>query len=142
MARIHTGTCFCGEVALEVTGEPQAMGYCHCRSCRAWSGGPVNTFAIWPQEAVKVVRGAERIGSHSQTGQTQRQFCQGCGGHLMAAIPSFGIIDVLPAILPGLGFVPQMHIHYGETVLPMRDGLPKLRDLPAEAGGSGELLPE
>jgi hypothetical protein len=27
-------------------------------------------------------------------------------------------------------------------VLPMRDGLPKLRDFPAEMGGSGEVLAE
>jgi hypothetical protein len=27
-------------------------------------------------------------------------------------------------------------------VLPMRDGLPKLKDFPAEAGGSGETITE
>jgi len=27
-------------------------------------------------------------------------------------------------------------------VLPMKDGLPKLRDFPAEAGGSGQTMPE
>ena len=36
----HSGSCFCGAVKLEVTGSPEAMGYCHCRSCRSWSGGP------------------------------------------------------------------------------------------------------
>ncbi len=29
-----------------------------------------------------------------------------------------------------------------ETVLPMRDGLPKLKDFPAEFAGSGEMVPE
>jgi hypothetical protein len=29
-----------------------------------------------------------------------------------------------------------------ETVLPIRDGLPKLRDFPAEFGGSGEAVAE
>jgi hypothetical protein len=29
-----------------------------------------------------------------------------------------------------------------ETVLPMRDGLPKLKDFPAELGGSGVAIPE
>jgi hypothetical protein len=28
------------------------------------------------------------------------------------------------------------------TVLQMKDGLPKMKDLPKEMGGSGELLPE
>jgi hypothetical protein len=31
---------------------------------------------------------------------------------------------------------------YAETVLPMRDGLPKLKDFPAEFGGSGEAIAE
>jgi hypothetical protein len=26
----HTGSCFCGEVKFQVSGEPAAMGYCHC----------------------------------------------------------------------------------------------------------------
>ena len=37
---------------------------------------------------------------------------------------------------------PQLHVNYAETVLPMRDGLPKLRDFPAEMGGSGEIIAE
>jgi hypothetical protein len=37
---------------------------------------------------------------------------------------------------------PQAHVNYAETVLPMRDGLPKLKDLPAKLGGSGEVIPE
>jgi hypothetical protein len=35
-----------------------------------------------------------------------------------------------------------VHVHYQETVLPMRDGKPKFKDIPAEMGGSGTLLPE
>jgi hypothetical protein len=30
----------------------------------------------------------------------------------------------------------------GATVLPMCDGLPKLKDFPAEFGGSGEVIAE
>jgi hypothetical protein len=33
------------------------------------------------------------------------------------------------------------HFGLGE-VLPMRDGLPKLKDFPAELGGSGETIAE
>jgi hypothetical protein len=35
-----------------------------------------------------------------------------------------------------------LHVNYESTVLPMKDGLPKLKDFPAELGGSGETLPE
>ena len=41
----HVGSCFCGAVRIEAEGAPEAMGYCHCRSCRSWSGGPVNAFS-------------------------------------------------------------------------------------------------
>jgi len=33
-------------------------------------------------------------------------------------------------------------VNYGETVLHMKDGLPKLKDFPKEFGGSGIDLPE
>jgi hypothetical protein len=39
-----------------------------------------------------------------------------------------------------LRFSPAVHINYAEAVLPMRDGLPKFKDFPAEFGGSGEQL--
>ena len=54
----HKSSCFCGEVQFEVTGDPAAMGYCHCASCRQWSAGPVNAFTLWPPAALKVTRGA------------------------------------------------------------------------------------
>ena len=63
----HVGTCFCGAVEVEVTGEPAAMGYCHCRSCRSWSGGPVNAFSLWPPDAVRYTRGAEHVATYSKT---------------------------------------------------------------------------
>ena len=46
------------------------------------------------------------------------------------------------ATLPTLKFVPSVHINYAETVLPMPDGLAKLKDFPKEFGGSGEVVPE
>jgi len=41
-----------------------------------------------------------------------------------------------------IAFRPAVHLNYAETVLPIRDGLPKLKDFPAEVGGSGETVPE
>ena len=61
MTESYSGACFCGAVGIRVAGEPKAMGYCHCRSCRSWSGGPVNAFTLWGPEAVEVVQGAEHV---------------------------------------------------------------------------------
>jgi len=142
MATSHKGECFCGAVKLEVSGEPEAMGYCHCRSCRSWSGGPVNAFSLWKPENVKVTAGAENIASFKKTELSHRQYCGKCGGHLMTDHPPLGMVDVFAATLPTLKFAPAVHVNYSETVLPMKDGLPKLRDFPKEFGGSGEAVPE
>jgi hypothetical protein len=39
-------------------------------------------------------------------------------------------------------FTPKVHLNYEETVLPIKDGLPKLKDFPAAIEGSDETLPE
>jgi len=139
---IHRGACFCGAVQLEVEGAPEAMGYCHCRSCRSWSGGPVNAFSLWPPRAVRVTAGEEHLGTFQKTELSARQYCTRCGGHLMTVHPPLGLVDVFAATLPTLDFQPGVHINYAETVLPMKDGLPKLKDFPSEFGGSGETVAE
>ena len=142
METTYRGACFCGAIEVEATGQPNAMGYCHCRSCRSWSGGPVNAFTLWAPEAVKVTKGQQHLATYHKTDLSHRQDCRVCGGHLMTVHPPLKMVDVYSATLPDLAFVPQLHVNYAETVLPMRDGLPKLKDFPAPFGGSGETVPE
>jgi hypothetical protein len=142
MPATHKGECFCGTIQVEVSGEPEKMGYCHCRSCRSWSGSPVNAFTLWKPDAVRVIAGAEHIATFQKTEFSQRQYCRKCGGHVMTNHPSIGLVDVYAATVPTLRFIPGVHVNYAETVLPMRDGLPKLKDFPKEVGGSGEIVPE
>jgi len=138
----YQGTCFCGTVEIAVTGEAVGAGYCHCSSCRHWSAGPVNAFSLWKPDAVRVTRGAEHIGTYAKTPKSERKWCTKCGGHLFTNHPLWGLVDVYAATIPKYGWVPGVHVNYQETVLPMRDGLPKFRDMPAEMGGSGEKIPE
>jgi hypothetical protein len=142
MRERHRGSCFCRAVMIEARGAPLEMGYCHCSSCRAYSGAPVIAFTLWRGEDVSVVQGAESLGEFAKTPLSHRRFCKRCGGHVMSAHPGLGLTDVHAAILPTVKFVPTIHLNYSETVLPMKDGLPKLKDFPAAVGGSGETLPE
>jgi hypothetical protein len=142
MADTHKGQCFCGAVEIEATGEPAGMGYCHCESCRHWSAGPVNAFTLWPPEAVKIIKGEENVGQYNKTPNSDRKWCTKCGGHIMSNHPGLKLVDVYAAILPTLEFQPGLHVNYAETVLRMKDGLPKMKDFPSEFGGSGETVPE
>jgi hypothetical protein len=142
MTTTYTGTCFCGAVEITATGAPEGMGYCHCRSCRSWSAGPVNAFTLWKPGNVKVTRGAELVGHYMKTPVSDRRFCTKCGGHLMTDHPPLGLVDVYAATIPDLAFQPGVHVNYAETVLPMQDGLPKFKDFPKEFGGSGDMIAE
>ncbi len=138
----YEGSCFCGAVQFTVTGEPVAMGYCHCSSCRRWSAGPVNAFTLWKPDAVKVTQGAEKIGRYNKTPKSSRKWCRTCGGHVFTEHPAWQLTDVYAATIPDFPFKPGVHVHYQETVLNIKDGLPKLKDLPKEMGGSGETMPD
>ena len=138
----YKGSCFCGAVEFTVSGEPAGMGYCHCDSCRHWSAGPVNAFTLWSPEAVKITQGADNIGTYNKTPQSFRKWCKTCGGHIFTEHPGMGLTDVYAAVLPQLPFQPGVHVHYEESVLHVRDGLPKMKDLPAEMDGSGDTMAE
>ena len=145
----HKGSCFCGNVQFTLSGEPEVMAYCHCDSCRRWSAGPVSAFSLWKPEALHITSGKQAIeafdknpGTNDDTVYSIRMWCKNCGGHIYTDHPTMGVIDVPAAVIPGLAFKPVFHVHYQETVHSMKDGLPKFKDLPAEAGGSGETIPD
>ncbi len=142
MTQTYQGSCFCGAVVLAVSGEPVAAGFCHCASCRSWSAAPVTAFSLWGPEAVKITKGESSIGVHHKTEKSYRKFCTICGGHLLTYHPTFGLNDVYPATIPSYRHEPKLHVNYAETVLRIRDGLPKMKDMPKEMGGSGNTVPE
>jgi hypothetical protein len=97
---------------------------------------------MWKPESVRVNRGADNIGSYQKTPQSIRKWCKTCGGHLMTEHPAMGLTNVYAPVIADFPFKPGIHVHYQESVLPIKDGLRKLRDVSKRAGGSGEELPE
>jgi hypothetical protein len=69
-------------------------------------------------------------------------FCGGVEVTVTGEPAAMGLTDVYAAILPKLEFKPGLHVFYAETVLHIHDGLPKLKDVPKELGGSGDTLAE
>ena len=139
---MHKGSCFCGAVEFTVEGAPAAMGYCHCESCRHWSAGPINAFTLWKPEAVRITKGEDRLAKYHKTESSHRRWCTSCGGHVLTEHPGMGLTDVYAAVIEGFSFQPQLHVHYGEAAVRVKDGLPKQKDMPAEMGGSGTLVAE
>jgi len=139
---IRKSGCICGAVEVEIEGEPAVQAYCHCGSCRGWLGAPIHAAALWPTAQVNVRKGADKLGMYKKTEASHRQFCTACGAPVLVRHPALGMTDVPAGTISGLTFQPTLHVHYGEKVLAVRDGLPKFKDFPKDFGGSGDTLPE
>ncbi len=138
----YKAACFCGAVEVEVTGKPVFAGYCHCKDCQAWSAAPINAFSLWKASDVRITKGESEIGTFSKTEHSDRKFCKSCGGHVMTAHPRMRLIDVYANLLQGYTHKATLHANYASKMVSVKDGLPKYVDLPADLGGSGEMLPD
>jgi hypothetical protein len=102
----------------------------------------VNALTLWKPDAVRITQGAQNIGTYNKTPRSYRKWCKSCGGHLFTEHPAWGLVDVYAAVIPGFQFKAGVHVNYQETVLRIRDGVPKLKDVPKEMGGSGASVAE
>ena len=136
------GRCLCGRYQFHTNGQPLWIAYCHCESCRSWLGAPIHAASLWPTPNVTIARGEEKLGVYKRTEASHRHFCTDCGAPVLIRHPMMGLTDVPAGSIPELDFQASVHVHYGEKVLSVRDGLPKFEDLPGDFGGSGEMLPE
>ena len=66
-----------------------------------------------------------------------RKSCKTCGGHIFTGHPGMGLTDVYAAVIPDFPYHAGVHVHYQEAKLRIKDGLPKMKDVPKEMGGSG-----
>ena len=63
-------------------------------------------------------------------------------GHLFTGHPQWGRADVYAAAIPDLPYQAGVHVNYQDTKLRIMDGLPKMKVLPKEMGGSGPVVTE
>ena len=72
----RTATCACGQLRIDVHGDPRIVGLCHCLDCRKHHGALFFAAAIFPEDAVMV---------EGETGQYNgRHFCPRCGSSVFA----------------------------------------------------------
>lgn len=141
---VRNGSCLCGAVQFEVTGEPFTMTYCHCESCRCWVGAPVMGGCLFRADKVRVIEGADQLRVFKRTPDSgsHRKFCKSCGSSLFNDHPGIRMTDVMAVSVPDLEFKPRLHTNYAEKVISMYDGLPKYKDFDPALHGSGEEMPE
>jgi len=84
---IRRGSCLCGAIQYELTGEPVTFRVCHCTNCRKASGSAFMSNAFFRPKNVRILQGEEALrkyhDANTKTGfALERQFCNECGGNL------------------------------------------------------------
>lgn len=128
--------CLCGDIEIELTGEPVVQFYCHCDDCQLVHGGAYMPTAVYRTEDVNVVRGEPRVW---RLKTTPRYTCPNCGTRLFAE-GSPNLRGVNAYLLPREVFRPALHIYCRYAPLPVMDALPHYSTVPARWGGSDELV--
>ncbi len=137
----YGGKCFCGAVEIEVTGSAGGDGILplqfvplvvcgsrerfhlvEARECEGHQGRRVHRTLQQDATEHPAVLHQVRWPPHEQS-SADRPDRRLCSDHPQSCRSA-----------------PGVHVNYAETVLPMKDGLPKLKDFPAELGGSGVVL--
>lgn len=92
------GSCLCGAVQYEISGDPERFYHCHCSRCRKASGtGHASNMLVKP-DAMKWIKGEElvRVYKVPEAKRFARHFCQVCGSPVPRYVPETGFV-VIPA---------------------------------------------
>jgi hypothetical protein len=77
---MHKGSCLCGAITFEVTGDLHPPDACHCTQCRKTSGHVWASTDI-PKAAV-TIRGDDKLTWFQSSEKVRRGFCSTCGSAL------------------------------------------------------------
>ena len=128
-----TGGCLCGAIRYEVSESPTGAGFCHCRMCQRWTGGPVTGGARFSRSALRFTEGAPKIYQSSPV--AERYFCSDCGSSLIfhGLLPPYepeyfyvriGTLDDPEIVKPQYHYGIEGHL---SSWVPLDDNLPRIR---------------
>ena len=77
---MHKGSCLCGQVTFEISGDLESSDACHCTECRKWTGHFLASTDV-PRSAL-TIQGGDAITWHQSSEKARRGFCSHCGSSL------------------------------------------------------------
>ena len=120
------GSCLCGAIKFEVSGELAAPNACHCTMCRKHSGHFEASTDV-PRDRL-TVEGEENITWYQSSKKVRRGFCKVCGSSLFFDPPHMDWIAVSMGAFDGpTGTDLHIHIFVAEKgdYYAISDGLPQ-----------------
>lgn len=131
---MHHGSCLCGAVTYQISGELGDGYYCHCRRCRKASGSAFASNMRIAPEQFTLLTGQESLKSyyHAETGLT-RKFCSQCGSPIVSerTVPAMMAVRLGTLDTP-LAKGPRAHIFVGSKAEweVITDDLPRYAERP------------
>ena len=133
---IFRGSCLCGSVQYEISGDAQRFYHCHCARCRKSTGTGHATNLLVKPGTIKWTKGEELIKVYKvpEAKRFARHFCPACGGQVpryvketdFIVIPA-GSLDSDPTIKPQGRIFWDSRADWSCT----GDGLPTYSEYPA-----------
>ncbi|CAK7235695.1 hypothetical protein SCUCBS95973_009354 [Sporothrix curviconia] len=92
-----SGSCICGQIAYEFSGNPVTTAICHCIDCQKWGGSGFSTNIAIPTDAFKITSGTPvRFARKGASGQNHvLGFCGNCGTSLFSQPASLGSVTLI-----------------------------------------------
>src|SRR5215475_5042408 len=75
----RTASCSCGQLRIEVHGEPRIVGLCHCLACQKRTGSVFAALASFRAPFTVFGAATEYVRTGDQGAQFRFRFCPTCG---------------------------------------------------------------
>lgn len=113
----RNASCSCGQLRLQVSGDPLRVGICHCLACQQRTGSVFGAQARFPETGVKVSGKFREYVRHSDEAGDERRFrfCPECGATVFyTTIREPGLIAVPVGVFCDPDFPPPTTSTYDE----------------------------
>jgi hypothetical protein len=78
----RTAACTCGQLTIEVEGEPRGVGVCHCLACQSRTGSVFAALASFAPPYRVSGRASEYVRTGDAGARFRFRFCPACGSNL------------------------------------------------------------
>jgi len=134
------GSCLCGDIAIEISGQPERMPYCHCSRCRLSRSAAHAANAFMKADQLRWVRGEERVRTFRVPASRffTAAFCERCGSGAPRVIPEYNMAMVPAGMLdtdPGIRVTGHIFVGSKAPWFEITDRAPQYAEMPPRAPG-------